>query len=84
MADTIQPAVNASPIDIEEKVDQTYVESSPIDPEAANTLKWSTVKAEADRDEEYQHSLTLWQSLRTYKAACFWSVIASFCIVMEG
>ena len=71
--------------DIEEKGADTHLESqSMTDGEVQNTLKWSNLKAEADRDEEYQHSLTLWQSLTTYKAAALWSVVASFCIVMEG
>ncbi|ORX36064.1 general substrate transporter [Kockovaella imperatae] len=68
--------------DMEHKVDRHYVES--LDGEAQNALKWSSVKAEAERDEDYQHSLTLAQSLRIYKSAVFWSIVASFCIVMEG
>ncbi|WVQ95848.1 hypothetical protein IAU59_002947 [Kwoniella sp. CBS 9459] len=47
-------------------------------------LAWEQLRSEADRDEDWQHSLTLWQSLRIYKTAVFWSIVASFCIVMEA
>jgi len=29
---------------------------------------WDRVKAEADEDEAFQHSLTTWQALKTYRA----------------
>jgi SP family general alpha glucoside:H+ symporter-like MFS transporter len=66
----------------------------------AESKSWEQVKAEAVRDEEWQHSLTLWQSLKINRAvsrpwwsiqkhrltqqAVLWSVAASGCIIMES
>ncbi|ORY27080.1 putative alpha-glucoside transport-related protein [Naematelia encephala] len=47
-------------------------------------VAWRRITEEADRDEVYQHNLTLWQSLKTHRAAVLWSVCASFCIIMEA
>lgn len=46
-------------------------------------IQWAEIKVEAERDEAYQHSLGILQSFKVYKAACFWSIAASFCIIME-
>lgn len=46
-------------------------------------VQWAEIKREAERDEQYQHSLGIRQSFKVYKAACFWSIAASFCIIME-
>jgi SP family general alpha glucoside:H+ symporter-like MFS transporter len=47
-------------------------------------VTWDQVRAEADRDEQWQHSLSIWQSLKIYKAAAGWSILGSFCIIMEA
>ncbi|ORX40328.1 general substrate transporter [Kockovaella imperatae] len=47
-------------------------------------VTWAELKEEAERAEEYEHSLTVWQSIKTYKAAVGWAAAASLSIVMEG
>ncbi|WWC85147.1 uncharacterized protein L201_000004 [Kwoniella dendrophila CBS 6074] len=54
-----------------------------LDPEEER-VSWTQTRVEANREEEWQHSLTLWQSLKIYRTAVFWSVAASFCIVQEA
>jgi hypothetical protein len=31
-------------------------------------MTWEQVRVEAQRDEDYQHSLSIWKSLKIYKA----------------
>ncbi|WWC61507.1 uncharacterized protein I303_104091 [Kwoniella dejecticola CBS 10117] len=54
------------------------------DTERDESVTWSQVRVEADREEDWQHNLTIWQGLKVYKTAVFWSVVASFCIVQEA
>ena len=55
---------------VEEKAEiMPVVETPPV--EGAYDLSkasWAEIKAEAEAAEEYEHSLTLWQSIKVYKA----------------
>ncbi|PSR80793.1 general substrate transporter [Coniella lustricola] len=42
------------------------------------------VNDEAAQATANEHSLTLWQALRTYKRAAMWSVLISTTVIMEG
>ncbi len=48
------------------------------------TDEWSQIKQDAVKAEESEKSLGLWQSIKIYKAAVFWSMLASATIIMEG
>ena len=37
-------------------------------PAGLPNVSWAELKEEAERAEEYEHSLTLWQSVKVYKA----------------
>jgi hypothetical protein len=65
----------------------------------SQSKSWEQVKEEAERDEVWQHSLSIWQSLKHNRAvsntrilcrdvlthqAVLWSVAASGCIIMES
>jgi hypothetical protein len=47
----------------DDKRDFAHVEEG-----SAESKSWEQVKAEAVRDEEWQHSLTLWQALKINRA----------------
>ncbi|KAK3936213.1 general substrate transporter [Diplogelasinospora grovesii] len=42
------------------------------------------LNSEARQATATEHSLTLWQALKTYRKAAFWSVLISTSVVMEG
>ncbi|KAK6216028.1 hypothetical protein LQW54_004005 [Pestalotiopsis sp. IQ-011] len=42
------------------------------------------LNAEARQATDNEHSLTLWQALKTYKRAAIWSVLISMTVIMEG
>ena len=56
-----QDFIQAYP-DLDVKHEVAHAEEA-LDP----TIKWAELKAEADRDEELQHRLTLFQSIKVYR-----------------
>jgi SP family general alpha glucoside:H+ symporter-like MFS transporter len=46
--------------------------------------KWNELRKDAMRAEENEMSMGLFEALRTYPTAAFWSFAISLCIVMEG
>lgn len=47
-------------------------------------VDYNAFKEDAMRAEEEEKSMTLWQNLKTYKKAVFWSFAISLNIIMEG
>ncbi|KAK6910431.1 hypothetical protein I203_104463 [Kwoniella mangroviensis CBS 8507] len=47
-------------------------------------VSWRQVQIEAKREEEWQNKLSIWEGLKIYRTAVFWSVVASSCIVQEA
>lgn len=48
----------------------------------AESMKATIAGAKAATDKE--HRMTLWQGIRLYPKAVFWSILISTCIAMEG
>jgi hypothetical protein len=55
--------MSVAEIAVEDKSTYDHVESAP-----EKSLTWERVKEQAERDEAWQHSLSLWKSLKVYKA----------------
>ncbi|KAH8807102.1 MFS maltose permease MalP [Xylogone sp. PMI_703] len=51
-----------------------------------NVIKadWHAIRIKANEAEAYEHSLGLWEAMKLYKKALFWSFVASLSIIMEG
>ncbi|RSH95847.1 hypothetical protein EHS25_000940 [Saitozyma podzolica] len=60
------------------------VESQKTLGEQVVSEKWDVTREQANRAEQYEHSLSFLQAARLYKEATFWAIIASLSIVMEG
>ena len=65
----------------EEKQTVQHVEVADAD---LKTDEWSQIKQDAAKAEEFEKGLGFWQSIKIYKAAVFWSMVASATIIMEG
>jgi hypothetical protein len=69
-------------VELDEKVSDQYIETAY--PDHILDPKNETLRAEADRAEEFEHNLTTWQAVKMYRAAVFWSIVATMSIIMEG
>ena len=74
-----------------------HIEAAFADDKDVAELKWDIVNEEANRAEEFEHSIGFWKSVKTYRSvslsvvtgtdqtqAVFWSFVASLSIIMEG
>ena len=52
--------------------------------ELRNTKSMAEVIRNARNATEKEHKMTLWQGIKLYPKAVFWSVLISTCIAMEG
>jgi len=52
--------------------------------ELRNTKSMAEVIRNAKSATEKEHKMTLWQGVKLYPKAVFWSVLISTCIAMEG
>lgn len=65
------------------KNDVDYVEEANVD-YADVGLRDKALNEDARTATAAEHSLGLWQAIKTYKKAVFWSVMVSTFIVMDG
>ena len=69
MEDPIAPVIQTRPVfahnDVEEDISKAELK---LAEDTATEDNWTKIKTLADADEQRQHSLTLWQAIRTYKA----------------
>jgi len=65
----------------QEKLDMEKKQVAHIDDANA---EWNELRNDAMRAEENEMSMGLFEALRTYPTAAFWSFAISLCIVMEG
>jgi MFS transporter, SP family, general alpha glucoside:H+ symporter len=63
---------------IEEKAGLDYTHFNQAD------LHDKVLNVEARQATATEHELTLWQGLKTYKKAAFWSILISMTVIMEG
>ena len=61
-----------------EQSDYTYNEDS------KDNKNWLQLSHDAKQATQSEHTITIWQGLRDYKKAIFWSVAFSLTIIMDG
>ncbi|RSH91595.1 hypothetical protein EHS25_008964 [Saitozyma podzolica] len=69
---------------LEEKADIVHQENATAEDQKDTGDQWGDVAADAERGEQFEKQLGVWESLKMYKRAVFFSFAASTCIIMEG
>lgn len=55
-----------------------------LDEKTAEETRVEDLLREAEKGTEIEHNMTLWEGLRKYPKACFWSMMISVAVIMEG
>jgi hypothetical protein len=63
---------------VDEKHMNQHIEQADVDD------KRDFLREEADRAEDFEHNLSTWASVKMYRVAVFWSIVATMSIIMEG
>jgi len=72
------PDIAVAKTDTHDRVEN--IESQP----EKNDFSGKMLNADAKLATEAEHSMPLWQGIKTYRKAVFWSVLVSTSIIMEG
>lgn len=71
-------ATIASPTDQPAAIDHAHAQAD------AETLGWVGLTVEARAATEHEHELNLIRALKLYPKACFWSMVVSLVVIMDG
>jgi MFS transporter, SP family, general alpha glucoside:H+ symporter len=61
--------------------DEEHDATSTADREASG---WVGLTVEARNATEHEHQMSLWQALKLYPRACWWSFVVSLVVIMDG